>query len=58
MGARRDVVARHIAVPLHPLANAKCGITVELLDLVCLVFSEMRDLERYRKKYFHELGLT
>ena len=39
MGARRDVVARHIAVPLHPLVNAKCGIAVELLDLVCLVLA-------------------
>jgi hypothetical protein len=39
MGARRNVVARHIAVSLHPVVNAKCGITVELLDLVCLVLA-------------------
>ena len=39
MGARRDIVARHIAVPLHPLVNAKCGIAMELLDLVCLVLA-------------------
>jgi hypothetical protein len=41
MGARRNVVAGYIAVPVHPLVNAKCGITVELFNLVSLVL-EMR----------------
>jgi hypothetical protein len=46
----RNVVARHIAVLLHPLINVKCGITVELLDLVCLVLAR---LERNGEIYFH-----
>ena len=37
MGARRNVIAGHIAVSVHPLVDVKCGITVELLDFVCLV---------------------
>jgi len=35
--ARCNVVARYIAVSVHPPVYAKCGITVELLDVVCLV---------------------
>lgn len=37
MGARGNVVAGHIAVSVHPVINAKGRITVELLDIVCLV---------------------
>jgi hypothetical protein len=35
--ARRDVVARHIAVSVHPLIDAESGVAVELFDLVCLL---------------------
>ena len=36
MSARCDVVTGHIAVSVDPLVDVKCGITVELLNLVCL----------------------
>jgi hypothetical protein len=35
--ARRDVVAGHVAVSVHPLIDAESGIAVELLYLVCLL---------------------
>jgi hypothetical protein len=37
MSARCNVVAGYIAVSIYPLVDVKCGISVELLDLVCLV---------------------
>jgi hypothetical protein len=37
MGTRCNVVAGYIAVSVYPLVDAKCRITVELLNLVCLV---------------------
>ena len=50
ISGRRNVVAGRVSVLLHPLINAKCGITVYLLDLIRLVLAR---LERSRKKYFH-----
>jgi hypothetical protein len=37
IGARCNIVAGYIAVSIYPLVDAKIGITVELLNLVCLV---------------------
>lgn len=37
IGARCDVVAGYIAVSVYPLVDAKFRITIELLNLVCLV---------------------
>lgn len=37
MSARCNVVAGYIAVSVHPLVDVKCGITVKLLNLICLV---------------------
>lgn len=37
MRARRDVVAGHVAVSVHPLIDAESGVAVELLDLVFLL---------------------
>ena len=53
VSARRNIVPGHIEVLLHPLINAKCVISMELLDLVCLVLAR---LETNRKIYFY--GLT
>jgi hypothetical protein len=36
MSARCNVVAGYIAVSVYPLVDVKCGITVELLNLICL----------------------
>ena len=36
--ARRNVVPGYMTVSVHPLIDVKCGISVELLDLVCLGF--------------------
>jgi len=36
MSAWCNVVAGYIAVSVYPLVDAKCGITVELLNLICL----------------------
>jgi len=36
--ARRDVVAGHEAISVHPLIDAECGVAVELLDFVCLFY--------------------
>ena len=50
ISGRRNIVPGHISVLLHPLINAKCGIAVELLDLVCLVLAR---LERNRRIDFY-----
>ena len=47
MGARCNVVAGYIAVSVYPLVDVKRGITVELLNLICLAI-EIIFLERNR----------
>ena len=37
MSARCNVVAGYIAVSVYPLVDAKCGITVKMFNLICLV---------------------
>jgi len=37
MSVRCNVVAGYIAVSVYPLVDVKCGITVKLLNLICLV---------------------
>ena len=37
MSTGSNVVAGYIAVSVYPLVDVKGGITVELLNLVCLV---------------------
>jgi hypothetical protein len=46
MSTRRNVVAGYIAVSVYPLVDAKCGVSVELLNLICLAIEEI--LERNR----------
>ena len=36
--ARRDVVPGHVAISVHPLIDAECGVAVQLFDFVRLVF--------------------
>lgn len=43
MRARCDVVAGHVAISVHPLIDAECGVAVELLDFVCLYFREITE---------------
>lgn len=37
MSAWCNVVAGYIAVSVYPLVDAKCRITIEMLNLICLV---------------------
>ena len=41
-----NVVAGHIAVSVHPLIDAKCRVSIELLNFIRLAIEEILEKDR------------